>query len=146
MGGWDVCASIGDDDFKTVRCILLSERDIDSTPLSGPDFATPPGDMQITYDSAHSFIPYVNSYHARRSRYCPPPSSLSNNTMRAPSLILKQRISIILCKKHDKVDTRALAPKSYQTHCVCKDFNIKTLKNQCFFTKNFANFLPARSC
>ena len=70
----------------------------------------------------------------------------AKNGMRAPSLILKQRISIIPCKKYHKVDTRALMPKSYQTHCVCKDFNIKTLKNQCFFTKNFANFLPARSC
>ena len=55
------------------KLILLSERDIDSTPLSGPGLTAPPGDMQFTYDSAHSFIPYVNSYHASRPGIDPPP-------------------------------------------------------------------------
>ena len=66
--------------------------------------------------------------------------------MRAHVFISRQQISIIPCKKYHKVITRALMSKSYQTLCVCKHFNIKTLKTQWFFNKNFTNFLSARSC
>ena len=48
----------------------------------------------------------------------------------------------IPCKKYNKVHTRAFMSKSYQTHCVCKHFNIKTSKTQCFFTKKLQNSCP----
>ena len=54
--------------------------------------------------------------------------------------------AIIHCKKYHKVHPRAFMSKSYRTQCVCKHFNIKTSKTQCFFHNSFANFLPGRSC
>ena len=75
-----------------------------------------------------------------------PPSSPSNNTMRAHCFISRQQISIIPCKKYHKVITRASMSKLYQTHCVCKHFNIKTSKTQWFFNKKLSKSPPARSC
>ena len=53
--------------------------------------------------------------------------------------------AIIHCKKYHEMHTRAFMSESYQTHCVCKHFNIKTSKTQCFLQKN-CKFLPGRSC
>ena len=52
----------------------------------------------------------------------------------APAMLCHAPRARILCKKYHKVHTRAFMSKSYQTHCVCKHFNIKTSKTQCFFT------------
>ena len=136
-------ARAGERTVRLLKSILFSEKGIDSTTPPTPGLSIPLLDCEFIYDPDHVFVFHMNSYHPSQSRY-PPPSSLSNNTMRAPPLILKQRISIIPCKKYDKVDTRALMPKSYQTHCVCKDFNIKTLNNKCFFSHFFCKF-PARA-
>ena len=48
----------------------------------------------------------------------------------------------ILCKKYHRVHTRAFMSKSYQTHCVCKHFNINTSKIECFFINILQNSCP----
>ena len=50
----------------------------------------------------------------------------------------------ILCKKYHKEHTRAFMSESYRTPCVCKHFNIKTSKTQCFFTKMLWGVLSDR--
>ena len=73
----------------------------------------------------------------------PPPSSLSNNTMRAHFFILRQQISIIPCKKYHKVITRASMPKSSKivpnTLCL-QAFQHKNLKKPIVFQQKLFKF------
>ena len=77
----------------------------------------------------------------------PPPSSLSNNTMRAHFFISRQQISIIPCKKYHKVITRASLLKSYQivpnTLCL-QAFQHKNIKKPLVFQQKLFKF-PLRA-
>ena len=90
----------------------LSKKNIGFAPTPSQGFAIPPGGMQFTYDSARMCIWPMNSYHPSPSRIPPPPSSLSNNTMRGHPLVQHNAFSRIPCKKYHAGHMRAAAARA----------------------------------
>ena len=98
--------------------------------------------MQITYDSAHSFIPYVNSYHARPAGIAPPPHPCQIIPCAHTSSSQEGKFNNS-CKNYHKVITRASMSKSSKivpnTLCL-QAFQHKNLKKPMLFQQKLFKF------